>query len=71
MPDTGAAGASSRRWLLTALTLASLFAAGCSPASREARFLKRGKAYLEKKDYARAVLEFRNAEKIMPNDDEP
>jgi tetratricopeptide (TPR) repeat protein len=66
------AGTSSRRWTLTAsLAVAGLLAAGCSPASREARFMKRGKAYLEKKDYARAVLEFRNAEKVMPNDAEP
>ncbi len=66
------AGTFSRRWTLTAaLAVAGLLAAGCSPASREARFMKRGKAYLEKKDYARAVLEFRNAEKAMPNDAEP
>jgi len=43
----------------------------CSPGSREASFLKRGKHYLEKRDYARAVLEFRNARQIMPQDAEP
>src|SRR5690349_21466622 len=60
------------RWTLTAtLAVAGLFLAGCSPASREARFVHRGKSYLEKKDYARAVLEFHSAEQAMPNDAEP
>ena len=46
---------------------------GCarSPQAREARSLKRGQAFLEKKDYARATLEFQNAAKFMPRDAEP
>ncbi len=47
--------------------------AGCSssPQQKEAKFLKRGKALLEKKDYSRASLEFKNAEKAVPKDAEP
>ena len=47
--------------------------AGCSrsPQEKEARFLKRGQAFLAKKDYARATLEFRNAANAMPRDAEP
>jgi tetratricopeptide (TPR) repeat protein len=41
------------------------------PASREARFLKRGKALMDKKDYARARIEFHNAIQAMPKDAEP
>lgn len=44
--------------------------AACSPASREARHMDRGKRYLEQKDYGRAVLEFRNARTLMPRDAE-
>lgn len=46
---------------------------GCrtSPQGKEARYLRRGQAYLEKKDYARALLEFQNAAKQMPKDAEP
>ena len=46
--------------------VASLLLVGCSPEFREARYLKSGKSYLERKDYARALLEFRNAERTMP-----
>jgi tetratricopeptide (TPR) repeat protein len=47
--------------------------AGCntSPAAKEATALKRGKALLEKKDYARALLQFKTASQAMPNDAEP
>ena len=55
--------------VLVAASLVLLFA--CSAASREAAFLRRGKNYLEKRDYARAVLEFRNARRVMPRDAEP
>jgi len=46
---------------------------GCqrSPEAREARFLKRGQALVSQKDYARALLEFRNAANAMPKDAEP
>ena len=57
--------------LLSALGAGILILVGCSPQSREARFLKRGSQFMEKKDYARALLEFRNAEREMPQDAEP
>jgi tetratricopeptide (TPR) repeat protein len=65
-------GAIHRRWILRlTMALAALLLLSCSPAAREARLLKRGKSYLEKKDYARAVLEFRSAQQAMPQDVEP
>ncbi|HEY1760093.1 MAG TPA: tetratricopeptide repeat protein [Bryobacteraceae bacterium] len=44
---------------------------GCSktPAEKEAAFLAKGKALLDKKDYPRAVLEFQNAIQTMPKRD--
>jgi tetratricopeptide (TPR) repeat protein len=47
-----------------------LISFGCSPQAKESRYLRRGKAQLDKKDYSRAVLEFRNATKTMPKDPE-
>src|SRR5215472_18891197 len=54
-----------------ALLLAA--ASGCqtSPQAKEQRFLRRGQAQMAKKDYTRAVLEFRSAAQAMPNDPEP
>jgi len=42
-----------------------------SPESREANYLKRGQAQMAKKDYARAILEFRGAIQAMPKEAEP
>src|SRR5262245_38741876 len=42
-----------------------------SPADKEAQYMKRGEAEMAKKDYQRAILEFRNAAQVMPNDAEP
>jgi tetratricopeptide (TPR) repeat protein len=58
---------------IAVLPLLVLAWSGCSrdPASQEAKYLARGKKYLQKKDYARAVLEFRNAIKPKPQDAEP
>ncbi len=57
------------RYLLIAL----LVVAGCarSPKQREARYLDLGKKLLQKGDYARAGLEFRNAIQSEPADAEP
>ena len=46
---------------------------GCnrSPQAKEAQYLKRGAAQVAKKEYGRAILEFRNAVKAMPKDAEP
>jgi tetratricopeptide (TPR) repeat protein len=54
-----------------ALLLAAASACRTSPQAKEQRFLKRGQAQMAKKDYARAVLEFRSAAQVMPNDPEP
>ena len=53
--------------------IASVVAAGCSrsPQAREARFLKRGKELAAKKDFGRALLEFKSAAQAMPKDAEP
>lgn len=50
-----------------------MLAAGCwmSPQAKEARYLQRGDAFVTKKDYPRAMLEFRNAARAMPKDAEP
>ena len=47
-----------------------LLLAGCAqtPQQKYARFLQRGKRYLEKSDSPRATLEFRNAIKQQPKD---
>ena len=41
------------------------------PQAKEAKFLKRGQELMSKKDYSRALLEFRNAAMAMPHDAEP
>jgi tetratricopeptide (TPR) repeat protein len=47
--------------------------AGCRSdgSGKNGKFLERGKEYAEKKDYARAVLQFRNEAKLLPNSPEP
>ena len=41
---------------------AMLIAPGCAkPAEKEARFLETGKRLLQRRDYQRALIEFRNA----------
>ena len=58
---------------LVFLPLLALGWSGCSrdPAKQEAKYLAQGKKFLEKKDYARAIIEFRNAATAMPRDAEP
>jgi tetratricopeptide (TPR) repeat protein len=58
--------------LLTVFTM-TVCGVGCarSPAQKEARFLDRGKSWFGKKDYSRAILEFRNATQTVPRDAEP
>lgn len=51
---------------------AIVFLSGCSrPEARGARFLQYGDGYFEKKDYARAALEYRNAIQALPGRAEP
>ena len=56
-----------------AAVVAALVVVGCStsPQAKEAKYLKRGQVLLEKKDFPRALLEFRNAARAMPKDAEP
>lgn len=44
---------------------------GLSPKAKEARYFSRAEALINSKDYARALLELRNAAKAAPNDAEP
>src|SRR4051812_30716781 len=57
--------------ILTMFVAAGL-TVGCtqSPQAKAARFIKAGKAQFEKKDYSRAVLQFRNAVQATPADPE-
>ncbi len=58
---------------VVALSFLLIVIAGCrtSPQASEAKYLQRGDALVEKKDYARALLEFRNATSAKPKDAEP
>jgi cytochrome c-type biogenesis protein CcmH/NrfG len=42
-----------------------------SPQQKEAKYLQRGQIQLAKKDFVRAMLEFKNAAEAMPRDAEP
>ena len=59
-----------RAALISALIGLSIAFSGCSPQAREARYLASGKKMMEKKDYARALIQFNNAVKVMPKDAE-
>src|ERR1035441_7463801 len=68
----------ARRWKIVLMSLAVIFpivlattACTKSPVEKEAAFLAKGKALRSKGDYARAILEFRNASKAVPRDAEP
>lgn len=62
----------SRACILTTLVAVGLTTAcNTSPQAREAKAMQRGESFLAKKDYPRAILEFRNASKAMPKDAEP
>src|SRR5258708_8669203 len=49
---------------------AVLFGCSSSPQARRDKYLSRGKELIQKKDYTRALLEFKNAAKAIPNDAE-
>ena len=55
---------------VTAIVLASIFLGACGHDT-EARYLQRGLAYFSSQDYARAILEFKNAAGAQPLDGEP
>lgn len=59
-----------RKFVLCALMAgAAIAVCGCArtPEQKVARFLQRGNALLDKKDYTRALLEFSNAAQVLPN----
>ena len=59
--------------IITLLLILVHIFSGCgqSPEARRNRHLDAGKKMLEKKDYNRAIIEFRNAASAMPKDPEP
>src|SRR5215471_12359036 len=58
---------------ILALALICAVLTGCSrtPAEQSAMFLKSGKSYFRKHDYASALLQFKNAARLAPKDPEP
>ena len=56
-----------------AAVVAAIVVIGCStsPQAKEAKYLKKGEVLMEKKDFPRALLEFRNAARAMRTDAEP
>lgn len=51
--------------------LIAIAVCGCSSSqAKEAKFLESGKKYLEMKDYARAILQFKNAARVKPTNAE-
>jgi tetratricopeptide (TPR) repeat protein len=56
--------------VFTFILVAFLNACSRDPRQQEARFLQRGEEYLSKKDYSRAVIEFKNAVQVRPRDAE-
>src|SRR3974377_1499356 len=49
-----------------------LIGSGCvrTPEQKASRFLQQGKEHFQKKDYVRAVLDFKNAAQAKPSDAE-
>ena len=68
-----AAQAFMRTWLPSLIAAGLLLFPACSrsPQKREARFMELGKKFLQRNDYVRAGLEFRNAIQAAPADAEP
>src|SRR5512132_2250682 len=62
-----------RRSAAAVVVFAAVFSLACarSPEAKEARFLKAGKEQYQRKDYNRAILQFKNAIQAMPKDPEP
>src|SRR5689334_21040566 len=58
-------------FLCVVVLAAALWGCRTSPEVKEANFIKRGQAQMEKKDYPRAIIEFRNAAGVAPKDAEP
>jgi tetratricopeptide (TPR) repeat protein len=63
----------TRERLICGVMLLLAVLCGCqrSPEVLRDRFLSSGKQFLQKQDYARAILDFKNAARAMPKDAEP
>jgi tetratricopeptide (TPR) repeat protein len=59
-----------RAAFVSALVGLFLLFGGCSREEREARYLASGKKMMEKNDYSRAIIQFKNAANMMPKDAE-
>src|SRR5260370_42547330 len=55
------------------IVAAVMMVSGCSrsPQAKEAKYLEKGKKEYQKKNYAAAVLHFKNAVQVQPRDAEP
>jgi len=60
----------SLRSALLAILLISCFSCARTPQQQAARFLARGKARMEKKEYSAAILDLKNVARLQPNDAE-
>src|ERR1019366_4192346 len=60
-----------RRAALAGVAILILSACTQSPQAKEAKYLEKGRKEFEKKNYAAAVLHFRNAAAAQPRDAEP
>ncbi len=61
-----------RMFAAAAVAVLYLTSVACSsPQTKETKYLRKGEALREKKDYGRALLEFKNASTAMPKDAEP
>jgi len=63
---------SGRKWALIPLAWMALAFTGCvrSPEAKSARFMDAGKKFLQKKDAARAILQFKGAAQVTPRNPE-
>src|ERR1035438_557770 len=60
-----------RRCLSVCVVILALTGCSQSPQAREAKYLEKGRKEFQKKNYAVAVLHFKNAMEAQPRDAEP
>ena len=57
-----------QKWLLGLALLFAFYGCGGDPQAKKAAHMQRGKSYLAAGEYAPALIEFRNAVQLAPND---
>jgi Flp pilus assembly protein TadD len=57
--------------LFTAAAVLTLCACSSSPQAKEAKYLEKGKKAYQEKNYAVAIIQFKNAAEAQPRDAEP